>query len=200
MFRLIAIAVVCTMLLIPIAGFSSNIISNGPLLIAVSFGLAYLVIPAFLLHVWPPQEGKRCKSMQDALCDGELFTVEYEVREVVQIEETEDEGLHFLLATESGQTLFLSGQYLYGPVERRAFPSERLRAFSNRVTGARYGIEPVGRRLADWPVYDSFTSDPASSQITLEDGKLYAQTIAAIVSAFELQPRKTAGPSSATAL
>ena len=35
--RLIAIAVICTMLLIPIPGFSSNIISSGPLLIAVSF-------------------------------------------------------------------------------------------------------------------------------------------------------------------
>ena len=37
MIRLIAIAVICTMLLIPIPGFSSNIISSGPLLIAVSF-------------------------------------------------------------------------------------------------------------------------------------------------------------------
>jgi hypothetical protein len=199
MFRLIAIAVICTMLLIPIAGFSSNIISNGPLLAAVSFGLAYLVVPAFLLHIWPAQKRRTVSSMQDALLDGELVTVEHGAREIVQIEEAEDEGLHFLVATESGQTLFLSGQYLYGLVERRTFPSERLRAFGNRVTGLSYGIEPVGRPLAAWPVYASFTSNLTSSQMTLEDGKLYAQTIAAIVAEFGLQPVKAPGLTSAAA-
>lgn len=41
MLRLVTIAIVCTMLLIPIAGFSSNITSNGPLVIVVSFGLPH---------------------------------------------------------------------------------------------------------------------------------------------------------------
>lgn len=61
MLRLIVIAVVCTVLLIPIAGFSSNISTNDPLLIAISFGLAYVAIPAFLLQIWPALKGKKLK-------------------------------------------------------------------------------------------------------------------------------------------
>jgi hypothetical protein len=190
MLRLIVIAAVCTMLLIPVAGFASNIISNGPLLIAVSFGLAYVVFPAILLQVWPAPKGKKFKSMQDALWDGELLTVEYEARTVAEIEETEDEGLHFLVAIDSGQTLCLSGQYLYGPVERKVFPSERIRVFKNRATGLFYGIEPVGKPLDTWPVYDPFAVERAKADFTLQDGELYVQSIEEIVSTLGLQVAK----------
>jgi hypothetical protein len=183
------------MLLIPIAGFSSNIISNQPLLIAVSFGLAYVVIPAILLQVWPAQKGKKFKSMQDALWDGELVTYESEIRDVAQIEETEDEGLHFLIATETGETLFLSGQYLYGPVERHAFPSQRVRVFRHRQLNVCYGIEPVGQSLKSWPLYDSFTEEKTKTSLLLEDGQLYPQSISHIVAEFGLKPVQS-GPSS----
>jgi hypothetical protein len=190
MIRLITIAVVCTLLLIPIAGFSSNIISNVPLLTAVSFGLAYVAIPAFLLQIWPAQKVQKFKSMQDALWDGELVSVDYEVRDVAQIEEMEDEGLHFLVAIETGQTLFLSGQYLYGLLQRHVFPSERVRVFTNKVTNLQYGIEPIGRSLATWSIYDPFTEDRSQSEIILEDGRLYSQTIADIVAEVGLKPAK----------
>ncbi len=39
--------------------------------------------------------------MQDALWQGELVTVEHQVSNVAQIEKMEDEGIHFLLTTES---------------------------------------------------------------------------------------------------
>lgn len=188
MLRLFAIAVVCTMLLIPIAGFSSNMISNEPLLIAVSFGLAYLVIPAYLLHIWPARRAKKPKSMSDALWDGELQTDEYKICAAVQIEEVEDEGLHFLLATDSGKTLALSGQYLYGLVERRVFPSERVRVFKNILTGQIYGIEAVGQRLANWSIYDSFTYGKVQSAITIEDGMFYQMSIDEIISKLGCRP------------
>jgi hypothetical protein len=63
-----------------------------------------------------------------------------------------DEGIHFLVTTETSQTLCLSGQYLYGSVEREAFPSERLRIFKNKATELFYEIEPVGQRLTNWTV------------------------------------------------
>lgn len=187
MLRLVVIAIVCTALLIPIAGFSSNIITNGPLLIAVSFGLAYVAIPAFLLRIWPAPKGKKSKSMQDALWDGELVTLDYDVHAVAQIEEMEDEGLHFLVATETGQTLCLSGQYLYGPVERNVFPSQRVRVFKNKITGLFYGVEPIGQRLTSWPIYDPFTAENAQSTFMPEDGELYSQSIAEIVAALGLR-------------
>jgi hypothetical protein len=188
MLRLISIAVVCTMLLIPIAGFSSNIISNGPLLIAVSFGLAYVAAPAVLLHIWPARTGQQHKSMQDALWDGELLSQEYRVSAVAEIEEVEDEGFHFLLSTNSGETLYLSGQYLYGAVERSEFPSESVRLFSNKKTGLRYGIEPGGPKFQSWPVYSSFTSQPACTPFDLEDGTLYKEGITELMTKFGFHP------------
>lgn len=183
------------MLLIPLAGFASNVISNGPLLIAVSFGLAYVVFPAILLQVWPAPKGKKSKSMQDALWDGELLTVEYEARAIAQIEEMEDEGLHFLVTIESGQTLCLSGQYLYGPVERNAFPSERIRVFKNRVTGLFYGIEPLGKLFDTWAIYDPFTAERAKSDFMIQDGELYSQSIVEIVAILGLQAAREQGRS-----
>jgi hypothetical protein len=191
MFRLIAIAVICTMLLIPIAGFSSNIISSGPLLIAVSCGLAYFVIPVYLLRLWPSQKEKKLKSMSDALWDGELQTVEYKVCAIAQIEETEDEGLHFLITTEAGQTLSLLGQYLYGPVERSAFPSERVRLFKNSVSGQLYGIEPIGQRIQSWPIFDPFTGEQVQAEFTIQDGQVYSMSIAEIISKLGLHPVKS---------
>jgi hypothetical protein len=189
--RLIAIAAICTMLLIPIAGFSSNVISNGPLLIFVSFGLAYLAIPAYLLHIWPAQKSPKGKSMQDALWDGELATIEHQVSEVAQIEEVEDEGLHFLVHTSNGETLYLSGQYLYGPVERKSFPSDRVRVFTNRSNGVRYGIEPIGPLMKSWTVYESPNLETGSALSTLEDGQIYRQTIAELAAKFDLRPAKS---------
>jgi hypothetical protein len=198
MLRLIIIAVVCTMLLFPIAGFTSKIITNEPLLIAVTFGLACIAIPAFLLHIWPASEAKLRKSMQDALWDGELVTAEHEVRDIAQIEEIEDEGLHFLLAIETGQTLSLSGQYLYGPVERNEFPSRRVRVFANKTTGLIYGVESVGERIPSWPLYDSFTDEKVNPDPMLEDGKLYPQSIADIASQFHWQLATPPSPARGT--
>jgi len=176
------------MSLIPIAGFSDNVISNVPLLIAVSFGLAYIVMPAFLLHIWPARKQPTSKSMQDALWDGELSTREYRVLGAAQIEEVEDEGLHFLLSIDTGETLYLRGQDLYGPVDRRTFPSELVRVFTNRVSGLRYGVEPIGRAFQSWPVYTSITEQLAPSVDPLEDGTLYKQSIAELVARFALRP------------
>ena len=194
MFRLIAIAVVCTMLLIPIAGFSRNIISSDPLLIAVSCGLAYFVIPAYLLHIWPSKGAKQFKPMADALLDGELQTVDYKVCAIAQIEEAEDEGLHFLVTTETGQTLSLSGQYLYGPVERKVFPSEGVRLFRNVATGELYGIEPVGQRIEAWPIYDPFTVGQVQTENFIEDGRLYSMPIEEIIAKLALRTTESCTP------
>jgi hypothetical protein len=185
--RLIIIAIVCTMLLIPIAGYSSNIIKNGPLLIAVSFGLSYVAIPAFLLYIWPAPKGKAAKSMQDALWDGDLVTIHWEIHEAAQIEEFEDEGLHFLFTVEPGKTLCLSGQYLYRPVERGSFPSEQVRIFMQKSSGVIYGIEPVGQRLESWIVYGPIAETRTAPGLMLEDGRLYAKSIAEIAAQLDLK-------------
>ena len=126
--------------------------------------------------------------MQDALWDGELKTVEHHVNEVAQIEEIEDEGLHFLIGTSNGETLYLTGQDLYGPVERECFPSERVRIFTNRSNGVRYGVEPIGPCIESWAVYKAPSVESGSALSTLEDGHTYKQTISELVAKFDLQP------------
>lgn len=195
MLRLICIAVVCTMLLIPIAGYSSNVISNKWALIAVSFGLAYVVIPAVLLKLWPASRTGRHKSMQEALDSGELHTADYEIRDVVQIGETEDEGLHFLIDLGDEKTLFLSGQYLYEPVERGEFPAERVRVFTNKVTGLRYGIESIGTLRRRWQCYEPLTLKQIDAGVDLVDGELYQQSIAQLAERFGLRPSPVEGGS-----
>jgi len=122
MLRLIIIATVCTLSLIPIAGYGSNIISNVALLIALTFALGYVALPALLLNLWPAKRQESVQSMELALAKGDLVVEEYRVSAAAELEEVEDEGAHFLLTTDTGRTLYLSGQYLYDPVGRKAFP------------------------------------------------------------------------------
>jgi hypothetical protein len=191
MIRLILIAIVCTALLIPIAAATCRIISSQPTLIAISFGLAYIVAPAVLLQIWPTRRGKKSKSIGNALWDGELLTVDYPVSAVAQIEEMEDEGLHFLVAIDNVGTLWLSGQYLYGPVKRGEFPSQGIRLFRNKATGAFYGIEATGQRLEQWVKYDPVQGEPTEAGFELEDSKVYSQSIEQIAAALNLR-RKSA--------
>jgi hypothetical protein len=53
--------------------------------------------------------------------EGEVTVTRYEALDAIAVEEFEDEGLHYYLLLDDGRTLFLSGQYLYTPVER-GFP------------------------------------------------------------------------------
>jgi hypothetical protein len=48
---------------------------------------------------------------------GHVRSTTYTIRDAVAVEEQEDEGLSFYLLPDDGRTLFLSGQYLYEPVE-----------------------------------------------------------------------------------
>lgn len=188
MLRLLLIAIVCTGLLIPIAGYSSNIISSPPLLIAVTFGLGYVALPALLLRLWPARKATAHKGLDAALEDGDLLTVEHAVLAVAQIEEFEDEGLHFFVTVETGETLYLGGQYLYGHVERHAFPSGRVRLFKHKVTGCNFGIEPIGQPLTHWPVFVAKSEDWDSLSGYAEDGALYPQLLSDIVAGLALRP------------
>src|SRR5438105_14334284 len=151
MLRLIIIATVCTLSLIPIAGYGSNIISNVALLIALTFALGYVALPALLLNLWPAKRQESVQSMELALAKGDLVVEEYRVSAAAELEEVEDEGAHFLLTTDTGRTLYLSGQYLYDPVGRKAFPCGHFRLYRHRLSGLVYGVEALADSLTAWP-------------------------------------------------
>lgn len=187
MLRLIVIAVVCTLSLIPIAGYGSNIISNTVLLIALTFALGYIALPALLLNLWPEKRQEPVQSMEQGLAKGDLIVEEYRVSTAAELEVVEDEGVHFLLTTNAGRTLYLSGQYLYDPVGRKAFPCGHFRLYRDRLSGLVYGVEALTDSFTAWPKFDTFVKKPVVPQVKLEDGKVYDQSIPELLSALGLR-------------
>ncbi|ARU28775.1 hypothetical protein [Cellvibrio sp. PSBB006] len=150
MLRLLVVAAVSTFLLIPIAGYSSNIIKNEILLIIASFISGYVIVPAILLKLWPERQGRNeVETLDSALESGLIKTVEYSVDQVVEIEEFEDEGLHYLMSISPNKTLSLFGQYLYPYGELENFPSTRIRLFIHTGNNLCYGIECAGDKITE---------------------------------------------------
>ena len=171
-FRLLVIAVVSTFLLIPIAGFSSNIVSNTAALILVSVVTGYVIVPAILLKIWEPRDLPVTGYLDEAVATGTLTYSDFDVRQVISIAESEDEGLHFLLEVGPDQTLFLSGQYLYGPVEKGLFPSTKIRIYWDSGDDMTVGVAGLGtpvEAVAELPPFtlEQFESDsiPADRSI-----------------------------------
>jgi hypothetical protein len=172
MIRMISIIVFCTLAIIPIAGFSSNIVKNEVLLIVVTFGFGYIALPAMLLHLWPAPKAKRDETMEEALANGNLAIAEHATLEVAELKSHFEEARYFLAEVESGRTLCLFGEYMCEPAERGVFPSTRIRRFSNAKTGLTYGIESLGSRIPTWRVYGE-----AKGADELVDGHIYDKTI-----------------------
>jgi len=144
MFRLLTIGIVATFLLIPIAGFSSNIVGDSWLLIVVSFVTGYVIVPAILLRLWPDKRNEP-ESMESALSEGRLLSNQYEVSAAISIRHYEGDGEQFLLDIQDGVTLSLWSELLSGGVKRGDFPSDRIRVYRNLVTDTLYGIERLGQ-------------------------------------------------------
>lgn len=143
--RLIVIAICSVALFFPVFWLFQAVVGPnwGAGIAAIAM---YIAFPILAMKVWT---GKRPSaiSMLAALEDGSLVSADYEVDEVIVIEESEDEGLHFLLDIGQGRTLFLSGQYLYGPVESGRFPSTRIRVFWHAQSDLTYGVQSLGDRI-----------------------------------------------------
>jgi hypothetical protein len=106
----------------------------------------YIGFPILAMKVWPGKQAP-ATTMLAALEDGSLASADYDITEVVEVEESEDEGLHFLMDIGQGRTLFLSGQYLYEPVKAGRFPSTRIRVFWHAQAGLTYGVQSLGDRI-----------------------------------------------------
>lgn len=148
MLRLLIVAIVSTFLLIPIIGFSSNIIDNKVLLIVFSFFIGYVIVPIILLGLWPAKPvAVKLDTLQQALEKGQIMTRDYVISEAVEIEEYEDEGLHYLLSISPEKTLSLCGHYLHPYSELPNFPATKMRLFIHTENNLCYGIECVGSKL-----------------------------------------------------
>lgn len=148
MIRILIIAIVSTFLLIPIAGYSSNIIKNDFLLIATSFFTGYVLIPILLMRLWPTSAEKEgAESFETAMAKGKVKITEYDIFDVVMMEDEEDEELHILMSIAPSRTLSLAGAYLYPYAASKTFPSDKVRIVSNIHRNICYGIESVGNKI-----------------------------------------------------
>lgn len=188
MLRLLVIAIVSTFLLIPIAGYSSNIIQNETLLIMTSVMTGYVIVPAILLKLWPVSPSLPVNdTMFDTLMKGQLVSENYHVQQAVAIEEVDDEGLHYLLAVDSDKTLYLNGQYLYDPVERGEFPSTNIHVFRNRQTGSVFGIDPQGTPVSVSTTLPPLLAATRTNPWLLDDYKLLECSLDAVVDVLKQQ-------------
>jgi hypothetical protein len=82
----------------------------------------------------------------------------YTITDAIAVEEGEDEGVHYYLRLDDGRTLFLSGQYLYDPVEQ-GFPWQSFELVESPRNEWVLGVVPLGPSVAP-----SLTRPPFSDQ------------------------------------
>ena len=156
--RFIAIAIASVLLFFPTFWLFNSVVGAnwGAGIAAVAM---YIAFPILGMRIWRPPASHDSVSMEVALASGELGTGEYEINEVVEVEELEDEGKHFLLAISTSETLFLSGQYLYEPSERGTFPSTSIRLFWHKSLGVTYGVQCLGEPIKPKFRLSAFTEE-----------------------------------------
>src|SRR5690606_12055741 len=90
----------------------------------------YIAFPILAMTVWSEKAPDIPQSMELALNNGSLASADFDVSDIIEVQEGEDEGGRtYLMDVGNNRTLFVSGDYLYGVVESGRFPSTRIRLF-----------------------------------------------------------------------
>ena len=173
--RLVAVSIASVALFFPVYWlFESTVGPNWGAGIATA--AMFVVFPFLILKMWKAKEVPVANILV-ALEEGFLVTEDYDVSEAIEVEESEDEGLHFLLDVGEGRTLFLSGQYLYEPVTAGRFPSSRIRIFWNSRENYTFGVETLGDRLLPTRRLPSLTARVLESKVFPNDRDVLAQDL-----------------------
>jgi hypothetical protein len=144
----------------------------------------YVVFPAIALKAWNEPKGSARKSMETALANGVLSSEEFHVASAIEVDESEDEGLHYFLAVATERTLFLSGQYLYGLAEGGRFPSTRIRVYWHATLGCTFGVECLGEPLAPARKEQPFSVEDFDSNRIPEDRTVLPRRLEEVVAVF----------------
>ncbi len=138
--------------------------------------IAFVAAPAFVLWIW------RAPGAKDvAEREGKLEIIELEVSSACQIAETEDEGLHFFLETVSGETIFLSGQYLYEPVSEGRFPARQVRIAIDSKDNDVVDIQCTGAAIKVRPALPQFTQSEHERDLVPQNLQRYPMGIAEVL-------------------
>jgi hypothetical protein len=125
----------------------------------LSDGVRYIVFFGFILAsgVWflfllrNSPAGPRGPTGAEMEAAGMLLAESYRARRAVRIDESEDEGFHFLLELEDGRVLLLTGQYLYYLCDDlgngSTFPSTAFTLKRHKHEGYAWSLQPTGNYL-----------------------------------------------------
>ena len=105
------------------------------------------------------------------LATGTLTSTTYTIRDVVAVEEAEDEGLSYYFLLDDGRTLFLSGQYLYGPA-LEGFPWESFEIVRVTSGGRVLDVLPRGPSIRPSATRHPFTGEDYTSEKLPQDGAI----------------------------
>jgi hypothetical protein len=147
------------------AGWTSGRAVQALLLGAALAGLGVAVYLAYQTRVL----GKSPTGWDD-LQEGTARVARFEATDAVAVEESEDEGLSYFVALTDGRVLFLSGQYLYEPVERGEFPARRFEVVRTALAGTVLTVTALGPALAPSVTRSPFTDAEYQSGTMPEDG------------------------------
>lgn len=113
---------------------------------------------------------------------GTVQSAIYRISDAIAVAEAEDEGLSYFLLLDDGQTLFLSGQYLYEPTDQ-GFPWESFEVVTVASGDWVLRVVPLGPPLAPGWTRGPFTDAELESGKIPEDGAIELRDFAALKTA-----------------
>ena len=126
------------------------------------------------------------KSAQEQLAElqekGLLLSESFSARRAFQVEEFEDEGLHYFIELDDRGVLYLNGQYLYDyePTtddpevnQPRTFPCSRFTVHRHKTAGYVVDITCAGDVLPPECVAPSFDKSDVKRGLIPEDGQIF---------------------------
>lgn len=119
-----------------------------------------------------PRRRQQADRLRAELEQGEAELSRFQVVDAIGVDEFEDEGLSFYLKLEDGRVLFLSGQYLYEPVEERSFPSTRIEVVRTPTTRQLLGLNVLGTYVPPSAQRPPFQDEEYRRGAVPEDGSL----------------------------
>jgi hypothetical protein len=178
MIRLLAAAILGLVILFGTGLLASRVDEPFFVVLGGAF-LAFFGGPSVLLLLWRPRS-----DLEAARRTGNLQVHELSVTKAWQVEQQEDEGLHFFLELASGGTVFLSGQFLYEPFEARIFPSAGIRVSLDRPSGTVLALQCLGPRIAIERTLAAFSEEELNAGLYPGAFRLYSEPSGAVLAAF----------------
>jgi hypothetical protein len=140
--------------------------------------VAYLLFNARDRKLWPRvSHEERMRQLEE---QGLVESTDFQALRAFEMQELEDEGMHYFVELTDGRVLFLSGQYLYdyGPISDdprhnrpRTFPCTDFTVKRHKKAG--YVVDLVNRGSPLEPeASGSFTTDDYRSERVPEDGEI----------------------------